>query len=235
VRLVGVSGPESLGKTAMTCRLRGNVIHEEPLDGGPDRAGLGFHPVDGARYVRQQGQERVASLVAYYSGAQFEAEERGLVDALAEFEPEDGPLLDTLTYADMTTGPAGQGVDLEERIAEILERYAPDDPVHRAVSRSHPVLREAVERTRARLAAPGRPGPLPKRPRLLVRLRPTHPGGPLGAGAGPDPVPPAPNPSSPRTTGNVDAYASKGLYAIKRGERLATRAARPVCHVTRFE
>ena len=55
---------------------------------------LGFHPVDGARYVGQRGQERLASLVAYHSGARFEAEERGLVDALAEFEPEDGPLLD---------------------------------------------------------------------------------------------------------------------------------------------
>jgi hypothetical protein len=102
--------------------------------------------------VRQQGQERLASLVAYHSGARFEAEERGLVDALAEFAPEDGPVLDALTYADMTTGPAGQRVDLEERIAEILERYPPDDPVHRAVRRSHPILREAVERTRARLA-----------------------------------------------------------------------------------
>jgi HD superfamily phosphodiesterase len=50
---------------------------------------LGFHPVDGARYVRQQGQERLACLVAYHSGARFEAEEHGLVDALAEFEPED--------------------------------------------------------------------------------------------------------------------------------------------------
>jgi hypothetical protein len=114
---------------------------------------LGFHPVDGARYVRQQGQERLASLVAYHSGARFEAEERGLVEALTEFEPEDGPLLDALTYADMTTGPAGERVDLEERIAEILERYPPDDPVHRAISRSHPVLREAVERISARLAA----------------------------------------------------------------------------------
>ena len=36
-----------------------------------------------------------------------------MVDALAEFTPEDGPLLDALTYADMTTGPAGQPVDLE--------------------------------------------------------------------------------------------------------------------------
>jgi hypothetical protein len=99
---------------------------------------LGFHPVDGARYVRQLGRERLASLVAHHSSARFEAEERGLVDALAEFEPEDGPLLDALTYADMTTGPAGQRVDLEERIAEVLERYPRDDPVHRAISRSHP-------------------------------------------------------------------------------------------------
>jgi HD domain len=123
------------------------------VDYAPPLNKLGFHPVDGARYVRQQGQERLASLVAYHSGARFEAEERGLVDALTEFEPEDGPLLDALTYADMTTGPAGERVDLEERIAEILERYPPDDPVHRAVSRSQPVLREAVDRTRARLAA----------------------------------------------------------------------------------
>jgi HD superfamily phosphodiesterase len=59
---------------------------------------LGFHPVDGARYVRQQSQERLASLVAYHSGAQFEAEERGLVEELAEFAPVDGPLLDALTW-----------------------------------------------------------------------------------------------------------------------------------------
>jgi hypothetical protein len=114
---------------------------------------LGFHPVDGARYVREQGQERLASLVAYHSGARFEAEERGLVDALAEFALEDGPLLDALIYADMTTGPAGQRVDLEERIAEILERYPPADPVHRAIRRSHTMLREAVDRTLARLSA----------------------------------------------------------------------------------
>ena len=75
------------------------------------------------------------------------------MEALAEFEPEDGPVLDALTYADMTTGPAGERVDLEERIDEILERYPADDPVHRAISRSQPVLREAVERIRARLAA----------------------------------------------------------------------------------
>jgi hypothetical protein len=114
---------------------------------------LGFHPVDGARYVRQQGHERLALLVAHHSGARFEAEERGLVDAMAEFTPEDGPLLDALTYADMTTGPAGQRMLLEERMAEILDRYPPDDPVHRAIRRSRPLLRKACDRTGERLAA----------------------------------------------------------------------------------
>jgi hypothetical protein len=117
---------------------------------------LGFHPVDGARYLRQQGQERLASLVAYHSGAQFEAEERGLVDALAEFEPEDGPILDALIYADMTTGPAGERMPFEERIAEILDRYPSDDPVNRAVIRSRPVLHEAIARTIRRLKTSAR-------------------------------------------------------------------------------
>ena len=31
-------------------------------------------------------------------------------------------------------------------------------------------------------------GPLPQRPGLLLRLWPAYPGGPLGAGTGPDPV-----------------------------------------------
>jgi HD domain len=119
----------------------------------PRLSRLGFHSVDGARYVRRQGQERLASLVAHHSGAWFEAEERGLVAALAEFEPENGPVLDALTYADMTTGPAGQRVPFEERIAEILDRYPPDDPVHRANRRSRPVLQEAVDRTLTRLGA----------------------------------------------------------------------------------
>jgi hypothetical protein len=121
----------------------------------PTLSRLGFHPVDGARYVRAQGHERLASLVAYHSGARFEAEERGLADELAEFEPRDGPLMDALIYADMTTGPAGQDMAFEERIAEILGRYAAEDPVHRAITRSAPVLGAAVDRTRKRLAETG--------------------------------------------------------------------------------
>jgi hypothetical protein len=112
---------------------------------------LGFHPVDGAQFLRAHGQEWLASLVAHHSGARFEAEERGLVDELAAFPAEDGLVLDALTYADMTTGPAGQSMTLDERIGEIQQRYPPDDPVHRAIVRAGPLLQAVVERTRRRL------------------------------------------------------------------------------------
>jgi hypothetical protein len=112
---------------------------------------LGFHPVDGARFLRAPGQERLACLVAHHSEARFEAEERGLVDELAAFPAEEGPVMDALIYADMTTGPAGEPMTLEQRVDEILRRYPPDDPVHRAIVRARPLLQAAVERTRRQL------------------------------------------------------------------------------------
>jgi hypothetical protein len=112
---------------------------------------LGFHAVDGARYLRAQGQERLARLVAHHSGAGFEAEERDLVGELAAFPAEDGPVMDALTFADLTTGPAGQPMTLAQRIEEVQRRYPPDDPVHRAIVRARPELQAAVDRTRQRL------------------------------------------------------------------------------------
>src|SRR5947209_6537850 len=42
----------------------------------------GFHPLDGAYYLLSHGQKRLASLVAYHSEAQFEAQLRGLTHEL---------------------------------------------------------------------------------------------------------------------------------------------------------
>lgn len=112
---------------------------------------LGFHPVDGARFLRAHGQERLASLVAHHSGARFEAEERGLVEELAAFPVENGPIMDALIFADMTIGPAGQPMTLAERIGEVQRRYPPQDPVHRAIYRARPLLQAAINRTQERL------------------------------------------------------------------------------------
>src|SRR5690349_5260982 len=94
----------------------------------------GFHPLDGARWLRRVGvDERIAALVAHHSCAWLEAQERGLVEMLREeFVQEDSATADALWYCDMTTGPDGQPVRVEERIAEITSRYGPDDPVTRS-------------------------------------------------------------------------------------------------------
>ena len=55
-----------------------------------------------------RGQERLACLVAHHSGARFEAEDRGLLDALDEFPEERSVVADLLTYCDLTTDPDGQ-------------------------------------------------------------------------------------------------------------------------------
>ncbi|GLY18004.1 metal-dependent phosphohydrolase, HD subdomain protein [Kineosporia sp. NBRC 101677] len=111
---------------------------------GPEAAVTGFHPLDGARHLRDNGYPLLlCELVAHHSGALTEAEERGLADLLVdEFGPADRhrELLSLVTAADMTTTPDGNEVAVETRISEILARYEAGDPVHRAVSRSGPEL-----------------------------------------------------------------------------------------------
>jgi hypothetical protein len=125
-----------------------DIGYAEPL------IGSGFHPLDGARYLRDAGfgDRPLWTLVAHHTCALIEAEERGLDGTLAAEFPVDGVstfALAALTYCDMTTGPDGQRVDVDERIAEILGRYAPGDVVHRSISRAAPALRAQVAQIRA--------------------------------------------------------------------------------------
>ena len=114
----------------------------------------GFHPLDGARYLLSIGASiDLVGAVAHHSCARFEAEERGLETELEAFPAPSGAVMDALAHADMTSGPTGHTVTVEDRLAEILERYGPDDPVHRAISRARIDLMTAVRRTEIRLAA----------------------------------------------------------------------------------
>lgn len=114
----------------------------------------GFHPLDGARHLRALGaSDRLCRLVANHTGAWAEASSRGLTDLLAgEFPAEESPLADALTYADITTGPAGQPLSAEERIAEILERYEAGHVVHRSIRQVAPELLATVRRVEKTLA-----------------------------------------------------------------------------------
>src|SRR6476619_4986924 len=75
--------------------------------------------------------------------------QRGWAEALAEFAEPPDFLLDVLTCADMTTGPDGSPVRADDRLSEILSRYAEDDPVYRAITLSAPTLLAAVARVDA--------------------------------------------------------------------------------------
>jgi hypothetical protein len=111
-----------------------------------DLAVVHFHPLDGARYLREQGWRlEVCRLVAWHTTAEEEARIRGL-DTLLETEFARPPRLatDALAWADLTSSPAGEHWSPQERIAEILDRYPPGSIVHRAVIASLPALWAAV-------------------------------------------------------------------------------------------
>ncbi|MFF4949747.1 HD domain-containing protein [Streptomyces chattanoogensis] len=130
------------------------VLHD--IGYSPRIASTGFHPLDGARFLREQEamDERVVRLVAHHSCALLEAEERGLRDELeAEFQLEQPDLVDALIFCDMTTTPDGGRTTSGARVDEIVGRYGPETIVGRFIQRAAPEIHAAVQRVEYRLAA----------------------------------------------------------------------------------
>ncbi|AQW51773.1 phosphohydrolase [Streptomyces hygroscopicus] len=129
------------------------VLHD--VGYSPRIASTGFHPLDGARFLRDQEamDERVVRLVAHHSCALLEAEERGLrKDLETEFELERPALVDALIFCDMTTTPDGECTTSQARLAEIIQRYGPDTIVGRFIQRAAPEIHAAVQRVEDQLA-----------------------------------------------------------------------------------
>lgn len=127
----------------------------------PSLVDTGFHPLDGARYLRDvvKADETLCRLVAHHTCAVNEARERDLLDALTgEFGAEGPELIDALTYCDMTTGPDGRPVAVADRLAEIHSRYGPDHLVSRSITASTPCILSAVAKLEAALADVGQAG-----------------------------------------------------------------------------
>ncbi|MFD7062496.1 HD domain-containing protein [Streptomyces sp. NPDC059906] len=131
------------------------ILHD--VGYAPRLAITGFHPLDGARFLRDEhgAGEQLTRLVANHSFALLEAEERGLREALAtEFPLSDDPLLvDALVYCDMTTTPDGGRTTARGRVTEIVGRYGADSVVGRFIRRAAPEIFSSVERIEAVLAA----------------------------------------------------------------------------------
>ncbi|MEW1836605.1 HD domain-containing protein [Nonomuraea angiospora] len=124
----------------------------------PNLVDTGFHPLDGARYLRDvhQADDTICRLVAHHSCAVNEALERSLFTQLTvEFDEERPLLVQALTYCDMTTGPDGVHLDVTERLAEIHSRYGPEHLVSRSITASTPCIVAAVREIEGRLAQSG--------------------------------------------------------------------------------
>lgn len=129
------------------------VLHD--IGYSSEIAEVGFHPLDGARFLRSEGwDESVVNLVANHSCAEIEADLRGLGDDLRSEFPKDQSLPhDELCFCDMTTGPKGQLMTVDERLADINSRYGPDSIVQRFIESAGLELRASVSRVQARIAS----------------------------------------------------------------------------------
>ena len=111
-------------------RCRRSTGYAEPLRRS------GFHPLDVAWHLQEdRWPEPFAGLVAHHSAAGLVAAVRGLADPMDCFASTRyawGPLADALTFADRTTGPDGDVMDVEDRLADMLRRHGPDSPNARA-------------------------------------------------------------------------------------------------------
>ncbi|MFD8366019.1 HD domain-containing protein [Streptomyces hygroscopicus] len=129
------------------------VLHD--IGYSPSIATTGFHPLDGARFLRDQegADERIVRLVAHHSCALLEAEERGLREELeGEFPMERPELVDALIFCDMTTTPDGGHTTPTARLDEIVQRYGPDTIVGRFIQRAAPEIHAAAARVERRMA-----------------------------------------------------------------------------------
>jgi putative nucleotidyltransferase with HDIG domain len=118
-----------------------------------DLAVTGFHPLDGARYLRdaRHADAMLCRLVAHHSCAIVEAHERGLANVLRlEFEPAPHVPSIVRTCCDMTTSPDGEPVPVERRLAQIHDRYGPGHLVSRSIQRATPMILRAVEQVHGR-------------------------------------------------------------------------------------
>ncbi|GAB48982.1 HD domain-containing protein [Mobilicoccus pelagius] len=154
VRAAGRTAEELVQRAGLSERVAVAVwLHDVGYGAGIRETG--FHPLDGARHLERLGiDDEIVRLVAWHTGAGFEAEQRGLIDDLTGFKAPEQVELDALTMVDLATGPDGTAVLDSRRIAEILSRYEDGDPVHEAVTRSTPFLLASSARAKERLGLP---------------------------------------------------------------------------------
>lgn len=145
VHSLAVGRKAEAASSGVTAALRADLTAAAVLhDIGYGHVDTGFHPLDGARFLAGQGfSSALCNLVVHHSASTLEAEERGLdlaVNADFAVDQDLGEAHAVLWWADMTTGPQGEDVTVEDRLDEIRARYGPGDLVTRFITRARLVL-----------------------------------------------------------------------------------------------
>jgi putative nucleotidyltransferase with HDIG domain len=142
--------PCLFNQEAQTVLQTAAILHD--IGYSTDIVRSAFHAVDGAVFLRSQGvDEDVVSLVAHHSCAHIEANLRGLSRKLAWFPSHrNRNLQDAMIWCDMTSGPTGDEVDIDWRLADIRARYGPESIGGRFADQAEPHLRAATSRVQER-------------------------------------------------------------------------------------
>lgn len=88
------------------------------LEGSSLYMPTGWHPIDGANYLRLRGEERLAELIEGHSHALEVAIARGI----PAFSRSEELVAKIITYCDIHTGPSGELLTYEQRLDEICRR-----------------------------------------------------------------------------------------------------------------
>ena len=118
----------------------------------PIIATTGAHHLDGAIHLEELGEHRLACLVAHHGSGAAETALRGFSDEYAQFPREMSLVADILTYCDLSCGPDGTWLSLDERLREIRARYGDNHVVVRGLEADDDVIRGAFRRVDLRLA-----------------------------------------------------------------------------------
>lgn len=110
----------------------------------------GWHPYDGARWLAKHDHDSaLCRLVMWHTAAWHEGRLRGLLDdAVAQFGQPNPESIGSaiLAAADLSTGPAGQLMTIDERLADIKRRYSSTSVVARALAEGEVEMRYLVKR-----------------------------------------------------------------------------------------
>jgi len=102
----------------------------------------GLYFLDGAMFLEEMGEIKLAQLVANCSFSKEEAEIVGLGLELERFPYHKSLVSDCLSYCDLSIDDRGKRVMLSDKVASIKERYKDNSSTYLALTKALPRMKE---------------------------------------------------------------------------------------------